>query len=345
MTHKWHQALDERLPVRVVFVDYAKAFDHVDHPTVIQKLTELGVPLLLLRWLHSFLMDRQHRVKIGEVTSEWASPNGGMPQGTWLGVYVFISLINSLQSSLELHKFIDDCTLSEVVSSSASMMQQEIDALSKWSVDNKMNINTKKTKEMLLGSFQCRQLPSLKLNGQDIEQVTSYKLLGLHVTNKLKWNEHVSAICTKASKRLHFLKLLKRAGTPKDDLMHYYESVVRPVTEYACVVWHSSLTKGQSEQLESIQRRAVKIVHSNNQTDVAAALSQLPTMTERRDQLSRKFFAALLKPTSCIHELLPQKRDDDVTTRLRNAKQYSPPTARTERFKKSAVVYSLENYQ
>ena len=192
---------------------------------------------------------------------------------------------------------------------------------------------------MLLGSFHSNcLLPSLQLNNQNIERVTSYKLLGLHVTNKLKWNEHVSAICAKASKRLHFLKLLKRAGTSKDDLMHYYESVVRPVTEYACVVWHSSLTKGQSEQLESIQRRAVKIVHSNNQTDVATSLSQLPTMAERRDQLSRNFFADLLKPSSCIHELLPPKRNDDVTSRLRHARQYSPPTARTERFKKSSIV-------
>ena len=268
-----------------------------------------------------------------------------MPQGTWLGVYVFISLINSLQSSLEFHKFVDDCTLSEVVSSSSSIMQQEIDALNQWSIDNKMNINTKKTKEMLLGSFNSYQLSSLQLNGQDIERVTCYKLLGLHVTDKLKWNEHVSAICAKASKRLHFLKLLKRAGTPKDDMMHYYESVVRPVTEYACVVWHSSLTKGQSKQLESIQRRAVNIVHSNNQTDITTALNQLPTMAERRDQLSRKFFAGLLKPSSCVHELLPQKRDDDVISRLRSARQYSPPRARTERFKKSAIIHGLHNYQ
>ena len=157
----------------------------------------------------------------------------GKPQ--WWNA-VFISLINSLQSSLELHKFVDDCTLSEVASSSSSIMQQEVDALNKYllnasPVDNKMNINTKKTKEMLLGSFHCCQLPSLQLNGHDIERVTRYKLLGLHVTNKLKWNEHVSAICAEASKRLHFLNLLKRAGTPKDDLMHYYESVVRPVTE------------------------------------------------------------------------------------------------------------------
>ena len=54
--HKWHKALDERQAIRVVFIDYAKAFDHVDHPTVIKKLAVLGVPPIILRWIHSLLM-------------------------------------------------------------------------------------------------------------------------------------------------------------------------------------------------------------------------------------------------------------------------------------------------
>ena len=63
--HKWHKAPDEEESVRVVFVDYAKAFDHVDHPTVMRKLADLGVPPVLLRWIHSFLTNRQQCVKIG----------------------------------------------------------------------------------------------------------------------------------------------------------------------------------------------------------------------------------------------------------------------------------------
>jgi len=101
--HKWHKAIDEQQSLRVVFVDYAKAFDHVDHCTVLNKLAALGVPSLVLRWLHSFLMDRQQRVKIDGEFSEWAKPNGGMPQGTWLGPYVFLGLINDLTSLIELH--------------------------------------------------------------------------------------------------------------------------------------------------------------------------------------------------------------------------------------------------
>jgi len=75
-----------------------------------------------------------------------------------------------------------------------------------------------------------------------------------------------------------------------DDLIHYYQSVIRPVTEYACAVWNSSLTKCQSRQLESIQRRAVKIIFSNDASEVAHALTTLQTLAERRDELTRQFF-------------------------------------------------------
>ena len=125
--HKWHKALDERQAIRVVFIDYAKAFDHVDHPTVIKKLAVLGVPPIILRWIHSFLMDRQQRVKIGDAFSDWVSPNGGMLQGTYLGPYVFLSLIDDLKSLLEPHKFVDDCTLTEIIKDlNTSRMQLEI---------------------------------------------------------------------------------------------------------------------------------------------------------------------------------------------------------------------------
>jgi hypothetical protein len=345
MTHKWHQALDEQQSVRVVFIDYAKAFDHVDHPTVLRKLAVLGVPPLLHRWLHSFLADRQQRVKIGQAISTWSSPNGGMPQGTWLGLYVFVSLINDLVSAVELHKFVDDCTLSEVVSADISIMQHEIDQLHEWSSNNHMNVNIKKTKEMLLGPISKIPMPNLLFDGQSVERVTNYKLLGLHVSNTLNWNKHVATICSKASVRLHFLKILKRAEMSVDDLTYFYESVIRPVTEYGCVVWHSSLTKAQTGQLEAIQRRAVRIIYGNSKPELATALKAMPSLSDRRDKLSRRFFADLQKPSSCLRDLLPAKRDDDIIGRLRQAARYAPPTARTERFKNSAIVYALNNYQ
>jgi hypothetical protein len=109
----WHQALDDHNSVRVVFIDYAKAFDHVDHSTVLTKMIQMGIPDFITQWMHSFLSNRKQRVKIGHTMSEWISLRGGMPQGTWLGIYIFLILINGLQSTIPLPKYVDDVTASE----------------------------------------------------------------------------------------------------------------------------------------------------------------------------------------------------------------------------------------
>jgi len=79
-------------------------------------------------------MNRQQRVKVGDVLFDWASPNGGMPQGTHLGPHVFLTVIDDLTSPLELHKFVDDCTLSELIKKAGnSTVQQGIDSDDSWS--------------------------------------------------------------------------------------------------------------------------------------------------------------------------------------------------------------------
>ena len=57
-------------------------------------------------WMFSFLSDCRQRVKIGNVFSEWLRLNGGMPQGTWLGLYIFLLLINDLTcTAVQLDKY------------------------------------------------------------------------------------------------------------------------------------------------------------------------------------------------------------------------------------------------
>jgi hypothetical protein len=90
-------------------------------------------------------------------------------------------------------------------------MQHEVDELNDWSKANHMNINTNKTKEMIIGNIKKEFPPSLLLNNKEIERMLVYKLLGLYVNDDLTWTDHVSSICTKSAQRLHFLKLLKRA--------------------------------------------------------------------------------------------------------------------------------------
>jgi len=67
------------------------------------------------------------------------------------------------------------------------------------------------------------------------------------------WKSHVEAITSKATQRLYFLKQLRRAGVPKDQLLHFYTGVIRPALEYAASVWNHLLTNTQLDQLEAIQ--------------------------------------------------------------------------------------------
>ena len=154
------------------------------------------------------------------------------------------------------------CNCSETIASKSytSVMHHVADEICGWSYYNKVNINTKKIKEMLLGSVSKDPPPLITINNSPVERVQSFKLLGVLLTSSLSWSEHITAVCTKASKRLYFLKLLKRSGMTSDDLLYYYYTVIRPVTEYACAVWHSSITSEQRHQLEAIQRRTVRII-------------------------------------------------------------------------------------
>jgi hypothetical protein len=121
---------------------------------------------------------------------------GSMPQGTWLGPLIFILLINDLSTSCMLHKYVDDSTLSEFLKKGGhSSMDIYFDMAVEWSKANLMNINYKKTKEMFVGSADTSEISNLLIDGNIINRVTVYKLLGVHIDSNLKWNTHVNYIC------------------------------------------------------------------------------------------------------------------------------------------------------
>jgi len=344
--HHWHEALNNNESVRTLFIDYAKAFDHVDHTNIVNKLINLGVSDILVRWVCAFLSGRLQRVKISDVFSEWLCLSGSMPQGTWLGPLTFIILINDLAAHCLIHKYFDDTTLSEFVSGNfISIMDQHMADVLNWSRNNLMNINWNKTKEMIIGPLATQSVPLLTVDGNTIQRVNVFKLLGVSVDSDLKWDSHVSAICSKASSRLYFLKLLKRSAVSRDDLMHFYESCIRPMLEYACAVWHSSLTIEQSKRIENIQRRAVTIIDGHCDYLNYCETNNLSTLHDRRELLTKSFFNNMFNVDNSLHYLLPFPRISETILKLRHYLQYEPCLAKTNRFKNSFLPYALEHYQ
>jgi len=102
--------------------------------------------------------------------------------------------------------------------------------------------------------------------------------------------EHVDVITSNAESCLYFLKQLRRAEIPTRDLLHFYTTVVRPVLEYACPVWHSGLTVAQSDLLESMQKRAIRIVYSDADYQTSLIVAAINTLRKKREALMAKLF-------------------------------------------------------
>jgi len=203
MLHHWHVAVDKGESVRTVFVDLAKAFNHVDHNVLVAKLVSLGLPDVNVQWMTAFLQERRQRVKVGDVLSDWLQLSAGMSQGSYLGPLTFIILIDALQPGCLTHKYVDDTTMTEFLSRSAvSSMQLFVDELVQQTTDVGMIVNGRKTKELLIGSVIKDPPPPVNLSGTPVELVTTFKLLDVHFASDLKWTQHIDAITSKAALRL-----------------------------------------------------------------------------------------------------------------------------------------------
>ena len=136
------------------------------------------------------------------------------PQGSKLGPLLFILLINDLEvTQADFWKYIDDSTASEIVPKhSISNAQNIADSVSMWCVENRMQLNPDKCKELRISfNAKSRSFDPIVVNGKELEVITNFKLLGLDINNKLTRNHHIDDVVKKLNKRLYFLKQLKRA--------------------------------------------------------------------------------------------------------------------------------------
>ncbi len=141
----------------------------------------------------AFLVNRTQRVKIGDISSQLDSPNGGVPQGTMSEPKDI--QINDLRTPCPMYKYVDDYTTFEICTvNSTRSLQDSANIISDWSTRNDMKINSTKTKEMAI--CFCKNpdhmnVPKIKINGNEIGRVETTKVIGVTVSSDLTWNVHV----------------------------------------------------------------------------------------------------------------------------------------------------------
>ena len=114
LTEVWKEALDDGLKVGVLFIDFRKAFDCVDHVILGEKLKALGVSEDMWIWLMDYLANRSQLTQIDGASSESKPVKIGVPQSSLLGPRLFITYVNDLPDSIrsgEVYVYADDTTI------------------------------------------------------------------------------------------------------------------------------------------------------------------------------------------------------------------------------------------
>ena len=350
MINNWLRTLDDKSSyLRIAFLDFSKAFDHIDHNILVSKLLALGVRLSLIPWICSFLSNRRQSVKIDNFQSDWGINNAGVPQGTKLGPILFIIMINDLElasSSTDHWKYVDDVTISESLKKNeVSVLQSDLNSIERWSVNNNMKLNGKKCKEMIVSFARSENdIPRLLIDGLPLDLVSSFKILGLTMNNKLNWQDNTKALVKKASKRLYIIRVLQRCGLSSNDLLLVYFSMVRSILEYACPVWHTMLPKCLGNKIEKVQKRAFRIIYPTTDYEDALNIAKCKRLDDRRQELCAKTFKTILKPDAHLNRLLPPLREESHELDLRNNSNFTLTKCRTERFKTSFIPAMTANF-
>ena len=155
----------------------------------------------------------------------------------------------------------------------------------------------------------------------------------------MNWEKHVSELLCKTSQRLYFLRQLKRSGLSSPDLITYFVTIIRPVLEFACPVWHPGLTQEQTYNIERCQKRAMTIIAPDISYEDALDEFKLPSLESRRIEACRKLFNDIRSEQHKLNNLLPAIRRP--TYGLRNQRRYSVPNIRNKRITSDFITYSL----
>ena len=341
LLHQLYEATDRGQSARILLIDFSKGFDRIDIGTLIGKVMSLGVPSFLSRWLATFLARRFQRVRHLDITSTWLDLHAGVPQGTLTGPLAFILMINDLNVE---YKYVDDSTVVEVLNEpEMSNMQGTVNKILAWTTLNHMKINGRKTKELQI-SFKKKPFtwPPLEVENVPILPVESVCLLGIQINATLTWNSHVDYITRKASKRIYFIIMLKRANIPYEKIITVFTAMIRSILEYACPAWHTNITLVQHRKIENIQKRVLKILYPQLPYDEALVEANLVSLKDRREAITKKFFLSVNQGHPLYNLLADYARPPPVVD-LRNRRSHFV-RCKTQRFEKSLVPYGISHF-
>ena len=200
---------------------------------------------------------------------------------------------------------------------------KQVDDFVLWCKDNFLNLNVKKTKEMVIDFRRNNSIPDpLVIANEQVERVNEYKYLGVIIDNKLTGSANTSKLYKKCKQRIHFLRVLKNIHVDKSILTLFYKAVIESILGFAIPVWYGSLTCQDKNKLKKIVKTAGKLKARTECLDEVYNTMVIKQL--------RKIMNDVQHPLHCQYNF------------LRSGKRLALPKLQTSRFRNSFIPMSIK---
>ena len=277
--------------VDMIYLDFSKAFDKVDHGILLHKLKDLGSTGKLGIWFFQFLTNGTHYVRLPSGLSQNSPVLSGVPQGTVLGPLLFLIMISDINKEITSSKvisFADDTRVYSNITQAddCDNLQSDLNTIYNWALYNNMFFNSQKFHYVSYSSSLSSNVTNVYVN-PDLEIInpTNNVLdLGIFMSGDCSFEFHIKNVCKKCT---NLSGWILRTFSTRDitTMLTLFKSLVLSRLDYASQLWSPHLVK-HIDQLEKIQISFTKHITGMQGLDYSDRLVflKLHSLQRRRER-------------------------------------------------------------
>ena len=346
------ESIDMQVQTDVIYFDFSKAFDSLNHNILIRKLSNMGISKDLTHFFKSYLTDRKQYVAYNGFKSTEYISCSGVPQGSVLGPLLFNIFINDLGQELDVYflMYADDVKLLHRIFdiSDCVKLQNNISKLSAWCDENCLTLNVNKCNVMTFSTKDSNYTFNYSLDNEPLTRPSTFKDLGVTFDKKLSFINHIDTLVCDVNKTLGFIIRNGRDFSNISTLKLLYFSFLRSKLEYASLVWQPGYNIHTSK-LENVQRHFLKFLYLKSQgiyppigfpqTELLRMFS-MSSLSERRSNFAINFLKKVIHYDIDCNEILQRLNFHIPRANSRHNQTFYLAIARTNILKFSPI-YSL----
>lgn len=306
-----HEALlrrkRNRQPTYCCFIDFRKAFDYVWRDGLWSVLWDMGVRGKAWRILRKVYSATESAALVEGSPSAFHPVSAGVRQGDPLSPLLFIIFIDGLAAALRetgVGLNLGDSTLVDLLfaddvallSDTVEGLQTLINVVDNYCRKWRLILNTGKTKVVVFNPSREGVHYEWDYRGESLEQVPSYKYLGVWFHESLSWKLHIEKLVAKGSKECtKFTRVFAMRNLPLGIKVRVWTTMIRTMLEYGAAVWETDANS--EKRLESLQHRVLtRILRVNSHSNRVAPrlILGLPSLLTRRESARLRYIAEVV---------------------------------------------------